>query len=127
MTLNANISNTYGATGATTITFTAGTTQTVSQFTASGTVGKLLTLNSSSAGTRFNLSDPSGSVNVSFCSIKDSNATGGARWNSYLSNGNINAGNNLGWDFSQRGGLSPVPGLSGANGLSLGVGLVGNL
>lgn len=122
-----NVTNTYGATGATTITFTAGTTQTVSAFTASGASGNLLTLNSSSAGTRFNLSDSSGSVNVSFCDIKDSNATGGARWLAYLANGNVNSGNNLGWRFSQGEGLNIISGLSGTRGLSIGVGLVGNL
>jgi len=123
----ANITNTYGATGATTITFTAGTTQTVSAFTASGTSGKLLTLNSSSAGTRFNLSDPVGFVNVSFCDIKDSSATGGARWLAYLANGNVDSGNNAGWRFSQGEGLNVISGLSGTRGLSIGVGLVGNL
>lgn len=123
----ANITNTYGATGATTITFTAGTTQTVSRFTASGTVGKVLTLNSNSAGTRFNLSDPSGLVSVSYCDIKDSNVIGGARWLAYLANGNVNSGNNLGWRFSQGEGLNIISGLSGTRGLSIGVGLVGNL
>jgi len=71
----ANIANT---TQPVTITFTAGTTQTVSSFTASGTSGNLVTLQSSSAGSRFTLSDSSGTNTVSYCSIKDSIATGGA-------------------------------------------------
>jgi hypothetical protein len=95
-----NITNTYAATGATTITFTAGTTQTVSQFTASGASGNVLTLQSSSAGSQFTLSDSSGYNSVSYCSIKDSVATGGAVWQAFTSNGNVNGGNNTGWDFS---------------------------
>lgn len=43
-----NITNTYSATGATTIKFNT-STQRVSQFTAAGTVGKVLTLSGSSA------------------------------------------------------------------------------
>jgi hypothetical protein len=83
-----------------TITFTAGTTQTVTQFTASGTSGNLLTLNSTSAGSAFTLSDASGTNNVSYCSITDSTATGGATWNSYTTNGNVNGGGNTGWVFT---------------------------
>jgi hypothetical protein len=37
---------------------------------------------------------------VSFVSIQDINATGGATWDSLLTNGNVDAGNNLGWNFS---------------------------
>lgn len=96
----ADITSSYTATGAATITFTAGTTQTVSQFTASGTSGKLLTLNSSSAGSQFTLSDASGTNSVSYCDIKDSIATGGASWQAYTTNGNINSGNNTGWSFN---------------------------
>jgi hypothetical protein len=96
----ANITNSYGATGATSILFTASTTQTVTQFTASGTAGKLLTLDSTVAGTRFTLSDTSGTNSVSYCSIKNSIATGGATWQALTADGNVDAGNNLGWIFS---------------------------
>jgi hypothetical protein len=92
-----NITNT---TQPVTITFTAGTTQTVSSFTASGTSGNLVTLQSSSAGSRFTLSDSSGANTVSYCSIKDSIATGGATWQAFTAEGNVNSGNNLGWIFS---------------------------
>ena len=95
-----DITSTYNSTGACTITFTAGTTQTVTQFTASGTAGKLLTLNSSSAGNQFTLSDASGYNTVSYCDIKDSSATGGAVWQAFTANGNVNSGNNIGWDFT---------------------------
>lgn len=82
-----------------TITFPASTVTTVSAFGVSGTSGNLITLNSSSAGTRATLSDASGVNSVSFCSIQDINATGGATWNSFTSNGNVDSGNNVGWDF----------------------------
>jgi hypothetical protein len=82
-----------------TITLTAGTTQTVAAFGVSGTAGNLITLNSSTAGTRATLSDSTGTVEVSNVSIKDISATGGANWNAFLKSGNVDAGNNLGWDF----------------------------
>lgn len=82
-----------------TITLTAGTTQTVAAFGVSGTAGNLITLNSSTAGTRATLSDSIGTVEVSNVSIKDISATGGANWNAFLKSGNVDAGNNLGWDF----------------------------
>jgi hypothetical protein len=92
----ANITNTAQPA---TITLTAGTTQTVGAFGVSGTAGNLITLNTSSAGTRATLIDTGGTNEVSFVSIKDINATGGAVWSAYLKEGNIDAGNNLGWDF----------------------------
>lgn len=93
----ANITNTVQPA---TITLTSGTTQTVSAFGVSGTSGNLITLNSSSAGSQATLSDSSGANSVSFVSIKDINATGGAFWSAYTSNGNVDAGNNTGWDFN---------------------------
>lgn len=83
-----------------TINFTAGTTQALTQFTASGTAGNLLTLKSSSAGAAFILSDASGTNNVSYCNITDSTTMGGATWNSYTTNGNVNGGGNTGWVFN---------------------------
>lgn len=82
-----------------TITLTAGTTQTVEAFSVAGTAGNLITLNSSSAGVQATLSDASGTVSLSYVSIQDIAATGGAGWNAYTSNGNIDAGNNSGWVF----------------------------
>ena len=92
----ANITNTVQPA---TITLTAGTTQTVSAFGVSGTSGNIITLNSSSAGSQATLSDSSGTNSVSFVSIKDINATGGAAWEAFITNGNVDAGNNTGWDF----------------------------
>lgn len=84
-----------------TITLTAGTTQTVAAFGVSGTAGNLITLNTSTSGTRATLIDTDGTVEVSNVSIKDINATGGAIWNAFLKSGNVDAGNNSGWDFFQ--------------------------
>jgi hypothetical protein len=82
-----------------TILFTAGTTQTVSDFTLSGTAGNLIIIDSTTAS-QFTLSKASGTVSVSFVDIADSNATGGATWNAFTSNGNVDGGNNTGWIFS---------------------------
>lgn len=92
-----NITNT---TQPVTITFTAGTTQTVASFTASGTSGNLVTLNSATPGSRFTISDSAGTNSVSYCSITDSAVTGGAAWNAYTTNGNVDGGNNTGWAFN---------------------------
>jgi hypothetical protein len=80
--------------------FTSSTTQTVTNFNVSGTPGNLVTITASTPGTRATLSKASGTVSVSHCSIKDSNATGGAVWQAFTTNGNVNGGNNLGWAFS---------------------------
>jgi hypothetical protein len=80
-----------------TVTFTAGTTQTVTNFSLAGAVGSLITINSTSPGTQFTLSKASGTVNAQYLSITDSNATGGAVWNAGVTN--VNGGNNLGWIF----------------------------
>jgi hypothetical protein len=82
-----------------TITFPASTITTVANFSVSGTAGNLITLNSSTSGTRATLAKPFGTVNVSFTSIKDLVGGGGAEWNAYLTNGNVDAGNNSGWNF----------------------------
>ena len=92
----ANITNTVQPA---TITLTAATTQTVSAFGVSGTSGNLVTLNTSSAGVQATLSDSGGVNSVSFVSIKDINGIGGAIWDAPTTNGNIDAGNNTGWNF----------------------------
>lgn len=81
-----------------TVTFTASSTNTFTNFNLNGTAGNLVTINSSSAGTRATLSKASGVVSVSYLSIQDSAATGGATWNA--SGNSVNSGNNLGWIFT---------------------------
>lgn len=83
-----------------TITLPSSTTTSVGLWSITGTAGNIVTLNSSTPGTQATLSNTSGVESVSYMSIKDSNATGGAVWQSYLSNNNINNGNNSGWIFS---------------------------
>ena len=84
-----------------TITLPASTTTTVSALSLAGTAGNLVTLNSSTPATRATLSKASGTVDASNATIKDIAATGGATWNAFVENNNINAGNNTGWDFGQ--------------------------
>ena len=95
----ANITNTVQPA---TITFPASITTTVSAFGVSGTSGNLITINSSSAGTQATLSDASGVNSVSFCDVKDINVTGGASWIAFTENGNVNSGNNTGWEFTRQ-------------------------
>ena len=80
------------------IMFTAGTTQTVSAFTAGGETN-VTTLRSSVTGSKFTLSKSSGVVAVTKCQISDSYATGGAVWKAPEVQGNINTGTNFGWSF----------------------------
>lgn len=83
-----------------TITFTAATTTTfTSGFAPSGTAGNLITINSSSAGSRATLAFNSGTINVSYCSIRDSGARGVSAL-AYYSNGNTNVSGNTGWLFT---------------------------
>jgi hypothetical protein len=81
-----------------------GATSTVGVFSTTGTTQK--NLESTLAGTQATLSQASGTVDVNYLTIKDSNATGGATWNAFVDQSNIDAGNNDGWDF----GISPVVG-----------------
>jgi hypothetical protein len=82
-----------------TFTLPASTTTTVSALSLQGTSGNLVTLDSSTPATRATLSKASGTVDVSYLSIKDSAATGGASFVAVTGNGNIDAGNNTGWRF----------------------------
>lgn len=77
----------------------ASITTTVNAFSLSGTAGNVITLRSSSAGTRATLSKPSGTVTVSYLDIKDSAATGGATWRADTSAGAVDSLNNTGWTF----------------------------
>ena len=84
-----------------TLVFPASTTTTMLNLSITGSAGNVTSLISSSAGTQATLSAPSGSTsNVSYVSIKDSIATGGAIWNAYTTNGNVDNGNNKGWTFA---------------------------
>lgn len=94
----ADITNSRNATGAATIIFLAGTTNTLTAFTATGTVGNVLTIQSTVAGSAATLSKSSGTVSVDYMSIKDSTATGGASW--YAGANSTNVSGNTGWIFT---------------------------
>lgn len=81
------------------ILFTAGTTTTFNNFNLNGTAGNLITIGSVIAASH-TLSKASGTVSVNYLSISRSIATGGATWEAFTTNGNVNGGNNLGWIFS---------------------------
>jgi hypothetical protein len=81
-----------------------GVTSTVGAFVTSGVTQKFL--QSTTPGSQATLSQAGGTVNASYLTIRDINAIGGATWAAYVNQGNIDAGNNDGWDF----GISPVIG-----------------
>lgn len=85
-----------------TLQLKSGTTNTVGSFATSGTNQKFLS--ATTPGTQATLSDVSGTNNVSYLTIQDSNATGGAVFEAFTSNFNVDAGNNTGWKFSNLGG-----------------------
>ena len=100
---------TQGSTRAFTITngtveLKNGVTSTVGAFATSGTNAKFL--ESTTPGSQATLSQASGTIDASYLTIRDINATGGATWNAYVDQSNIDAGNNDGWNF----GISPVVG-----------------
>lgn len=80
----------------TTINFQAGSTQTLTNFTLSGTSGSLATIQSNSTGTQFNLSRTVGTVSVNYLSIKDSNVAAAF----FCNNTSVNVSNNTGWNFT---------------------------
>ena len=79
------------------IRFASGTTQTVNTFTVNGLVGKLMTITASSSGSPAYLSCPSGIISCDYLSLKDSHASGGARW--YAGTNSTDVSGNSGWIF----------------------------
>jgi hypothetical protein len=71
-----------------------GVTSTVGSFLTTGTTLKFL--QSTTSGAQATISDASGTNTVTYLSIQDSNATGGATFTA-TSTTNVNAGNNTGW------------------------------
>jgi hypothetical protein len=98
---------TLGSTRALTMTngtlqLKSGTTSTVGSFATSGTNQKFLS--ATTPGSQATLSDASGTNSVSYLTIQDSAATGGAVFQAFTSNFNVDAGNNTGWKFNNAGG-----------------------
>ena len=80
-----------------TVKLKSGVTSIVGSFATSSTTQKFL--ESTTPGSQATLSQASGIVSTGYLTIKDINATGGATFNAFTVNSNVNAGNNLGWDF----------------------------
>lgn len=106
--LNFNSSNTFNnieLKAGNTAKFVGGKTQTVSSFTAVGTSGSRISMIGLDIGSGLGWSiiDSSGTNTVSYCDIRDSNASGGAVWDA--SDGtNTDNGNNTGWVFPKASG-----------------------
>lgn len=81
-----------------TLELAASATSTVGVFLTQGTT--LRTLKSTTNGVRATLSQASGTVSATYTTIQDINATGGATWNAFYVNNNVDAGNNTGWNFT---------------------------
>lgn len=100
-TITVTGSNTFAAvssdTNAHTIAVTASTTQTVTSFSVTGQRGALIKLISTVSGTFWTLSDSSGTNSVSYLSIKDVHATGGA---TYTAASSTDVSGNTGWTFT---------------------------
>ena len=82
------------------VRFTAGTTQTVASFVATGTAGHPVILTNVSGTSTWGISDSVGTNRVYHCTISYSAAAGGAAWLAYTSDGNTNGGSNTGWVWS---------------------------
>ena len=101
----SNITNTFQPAS---ILFTAGTTNTFTNFNLSGTAGNLITIGSPTFASH-TLSKASGTVSADYLSISRSTATGGASW--YAGANSTNGGNNSGWVFT----APPAPSGSNSN------------
>ena len=105
-TITMNQSNTFNkisSTKTTPYTFQLQATYatTVNQWEVNGSsTGQATVKSNTLAGAEHTLIQPSGTVSVSYATIKDIDATGGATWNAYTSNGNVDDGNNTGWIFT---------------------------
>jgi hypothetical protein len=102
-TLTITGSNTFNTikntTQPATVSFTAATTTTVTNFMLSGVSGSLITIGSVTAASH-TISVPVGTVTVNFCTISRSTATGGATFRAPTSNGCVDGLNNSGWVFT---------------------------
>jgi hypothetical protein len=77
-------------------------TTTVGTLTVAGYSGSKLAYidRFTGSGGAATISKASGTVTLTYTTISWITATGGATWNAYTSAGNVNAGNNTGWNFS---------------------------
>lgn len=102
-TLTISGSNTFSELASTktvahTISFTAGTTTTVADWTITGTVGNVVTIGSVTAASHTLTKTGGGTISVDYMSISRSTATPGGTW--YAGLNSTNGGNNSGWTFN---------------------------
>jgi len=79
------------------INLEAGSVQTAEQFILNGSSDENIQLSSLEPGVQATFSQASGTVNASYLSLVDNNATGGAAFNAEVS---VDLGNNSGWNIS---------------------------
>lgn len=82
-----------------TVKFKDGVTHTATSFGFQSANTNMLSISSTTPGSQYTLSAPTMVGSASFNTITDSVATGGAAWLAPLNLGNINGGNNTGWQF----------------------------
>jgi len=100
------------------ILFTAGTTNTFTNFSLSGTAGNLVTVGSVTAASH--TLSAVGTVSADYLSISRSTAAGGAGW--YAGANSTDGGNNTGWVFT----ATPAPTYSISNPAPLSEGQIGS-
>jgi hypothetical protein len=86
-----------------TIKFKSGATSSAGTFAIAGSSSPAVSLNATTSGSNATISQTTGTVNASNSIITDIAAAGGATWNAFAANNNVDAGNNSGWNF----GLTP--------------------
>lgn len=104
-TTSANYGNLTTTVRPLTVNFTAGQTFGFVNFGITGTAGNLVTLQTTTAGTRAFISAPYQTINMSYNSIKDLYFEGGAYWIAETASGNVDGGNNFGISFSGGSGI----------------------
>lgn len=88
---------TYAPPSGGTLLFSAGTTQTITNtLTLAGTSGHLVALKSSMPGTQWQI-NPSGSSNLTYLNVSDSNNTSGSL---LVPSNSVSGGNNTNWDLA---------------------------
>jgi len=98
----SNIFNELKLTANKTIKFTAGTTQTITNWTGDGTLGNVITIQSTSAGTFYTINCASGIMTKQYYSIQDCHVGGGAVFKAYLS---TDVSGNDGWTIISSGAI----------------------
>jgi hypothetical protein len=101
LTVNGQVSCSLGSTPNVTgtVQFKNGVTHTATSFIFSAFNSSRITVASTVPGSTYTLSCSTGFVNAYFTTISDSVVTGGAIWTAALYYGNVNGGNNTGWNF----------------------------